>query len=177
MKKNLEGKELYEKVYDILVTKGGAPEDARESFVYNHSLTIPPAEWRFCGYLGFGGKYRFNGNLVTCYLEDVTPERSLLIEEINIELGELVGIKVGALYNGSRGTLVLCTGVSNDSFLTFRGKVITLGENPERRKYVVGEERKVGEERSDWRLEAFEMLTKKEVKKLQPILDLHELGF
>ena len=50
-----------------------------------------PYEWRFCGKLGFGGKFRVNNNrngcpYIDCYQEDETPERRALIEITNAEL-------------------------------------------------------------------------------------------
>jgi hypothetical protein len=53
-------------------------------------------EWRFCGALGFGGKFRNNGNRnntphVDCYPEDETPTRSKMIEAANARLAELFG--------------------------------------------------------------------------------------
>lgn len=56
----------------------------------------PCAEYRFVGALGFGGKFRNNGNwgntpYVDCYAEDVTPERSSMIERANKRLAELFG--------------------------------------------------------------------------------------
>lgn len=51
-------------------------------------------EYRFCGALGFGGKFRNNGNnnntpYVDCYQEDETPERRAMIERANRRLAEL----------------------------------------------------------------------------------------
>lgn len=51
-------------------------------------------EYRFCGALGFGGKFRNNGNnnntpYVDCYQEDETPERRAMIERANKRLTEL----------------------------------------------------------------------------------------
>jgi hypothetical protein len=48
-------------------------------------------EWRFCGALGFGGKFRNNGNNhdiphVDCYPEHDTPERRALIARANDRL-------------------------------------------------------------------------------------------
>ena len=45
-------------------------------------------EWRFQGALGFGGKFRNNGNhdntpYVDCYREDETPARLKMIEVAN----------------------------------------------------------------------------------------------
>ena len=79
-------KELAEKVYDILVNIGGANADDKSSFVLHHAYLERNAicqEWRFQGKLGYGGKYYSQINIVDCYLEDRTPKRIKLIEEIN----------------------------------------------------------------------------------------------
>ncbi len=51
-------------------------------------------EFRFCGELGFGGKFRNDGNQnntphVTCYAEDETPKRRGMIDSANRRLREL----------------------------------------------------------------------------------------
>jgi hypothetical protein len=51
-------------------------------------------EWRFMGALGFGGKFRNNGNndntpYVDCYSEDKTPDRLEMIKRANARLKEL----------------------------------------------------------------------------------------
>jgi len=75
------------KIYDILVTLGGAFEPERDSFIYHHSKNKDICtEWRFQGKLGFGGKYYSDLNVVDCYSEDETPTILKLIEKINIEL-------------------------------------------------------------------------------------------
>jgi len=77
-------------VYDLLVQIGGAYEPDRQSFVYAHVKDkYPCTEWRFSGYLGFGGKYRSGRNSVDCYREDETAKRLAIIEELNSELSEL----------------------------------------------------------------------------------------
>lgn len=79
------------KVYDILVKVGSASESERNSFIFNHSEEVryPTTEWRFCGSLGFGGKYRSRSNSVDCYREDQNPERLKVIDEINKQLRKL----------------------------------------------------------------------------------------
>lgn len=85
-------------VYDILVAETGARPGEREkwSFVryataiaeWNHIFV----EWRFCGSLGFGGKFRFDGfevPNVNCYREHETPERLAIIERANERLAAL----------------------------------------------------------------------------------------
>ena len=81
------------KLYDILVEECGALETERENFVY-HQTNDPEElvrEWRFCGNLGFGGKFwRNDGRLyVNCYNEDMTPERQKMIDRANQRLSEL----------------------------------------------------------------------------------------
>lgn len=79
--------EFSDKVYTILVEKGGAQENMREPFInYYVDETFDYHEWRFGGKLGFGGKYRKYRNAVDCYQEDETPEINKLIEEINKDL-------------------------------------------------------------------------------------------
>lgn len=69
--------------------------DGREGFVYNVAHPkYPSREYRFCGALGFGGKFRNNGNRnniphVDCYSEDETPARLAMIEKANKRLVEL----------------------------------------------------------------------------------------
>ena len=78
-------------VYDILVRLGGAAEHMRDAFVSAHIteekwMNECCQEWRFCGWLGFGGKYWSRRNVVDCYREDETPERLELIKKMNEEL-------------------------------------------------------------------------------------------
>lgn len=82
--------EFANKVYDILVTYGGAVERDRSSFIYHHCEDkYGCMEWRFCGKLGFGGKYRSQNNRVTMYSEDRNPEREKLKENIDLKLSLL----------------------------------------------------------------------------------------
>lgn len=76
------------------------PQDG-DSFVRRITTadkTIPNIcrEFRFIGALGFGGKFRNNGNCentphVDCYREDETPARCEMIEKANARLTELFG--------------------------------------------------------------------------------------
>lgn len=57
-------------------------------FVDDHKIC---REYRFCGALGFGGKFRNNGNRdntphVDCYPESETPQRIAMIEAANRRL-------------------------------------------------------------------------------------------
>lgn len=85
--------EIFEKVWDILVEHAGASRDPLDKvyFVQAHLSRPLCTEFRFCGTLGFGGKFRrYDGDLyVTCYPEDETPERRATIEKVNGLLREL----------------------------------------------------------------------------------------
>lgn len=78
-------------VYDVLVECAGAPESSwRDSFELEFTGERPTNEWRFCGDLGFGGKFRFPRMTVDCYPEDETPSRLEIIKRTNARLAELV---------------------------------------------------------------------------------------
>jgi hypothetical protein len=86
----------FDSIYSILVNIGGASESMRGSFVQNHEdERLPCTEWRFCGHLGFGGKYRSKTNNVDCYKEDETPKRLAIIHELNEVLAKLSNIVLG----------------------------------------------------------------------------------
>ena len=76
-------------IYDLLVAIGGAVESERDSFVYHHCKEDECTEWRFQGKLGYGGKYRSQTNSVDCYIEDYTPERKKIINELNEALSKI----------------------------------------------------------------------------------------
>lgn len=78
-------------IYDILYLICGAREEERNSFIENQTAIDFPNEWRFCGILGFGGKFwRNNGKIyVSCYQEDLSDERQEIITAANICLGNL----------------------------------------------------------------------------------------
>lgn len=86
---DMKSKEWFDKVYSILVQFAGAREEDRDGFIYDHTNDFECREWRFCGKLGFGGKYRSGRNKVDCYPEDLTPERSAIIQQTNEELANL----------------------------------------------------------------------------------------
>lgn len=83
-------RERAEAIYDVLQREAGAPAGGgvRENFVYIHT-TEECTEFRFCGLLGHGGKYRAPRNKVDCYQEDETPERLEIIERTNKALAAL----------------------------------------------------------------------------------------
>lgn len=79
---------------------GVRPADRYDRFVDSIIVTdATPAqgicmEYRFMGALGFGGKFRNNGNhdntpYVDCYREDETPDRTAMIERANARLAAL----------------------------------------------------------------------------------------
>ena len=81
----------FNKVYDLLVSIGGASESYRQNFIYHHARSSEPCdEYRFMGKLGYGGKYRRKTNKVDCYSEDETPKRRAIIEQLNAELAKLI---------------------------------------------------------------------------------------
>lgn len=83
------------KIYDVLTTYGGATDYMRDSFVYHFTNNIHDEqntcceEWRFCGKLGYGGKYLLETNTVTCYQEDETKQTLKIIDEINNRLKKI----------------------------------------------------------------------------------------
>jgi hypothetical protein len=89
--KHIAPTKFWNKVYDILVEECGAHEDERKDFVFHQQEKDFPMEWRFCGMLGFGGKFwRTSIQMyVTCYTEHMTPERELAIGKANERLEKL----------------------------------------------------------------------------------------
>lgn len=83
----LLSKEVANKIYDVLVSEGGAREDERPDFIYHHCIYEHGCtEWRFRGHLGFGGKYKSSWNGISYYSEDETPE----IIKIKIKIDNLL---------------------------------------------------------------------------------------
>lgn len=80
------------KIWKILVGEAGADKRTREedSFVY-HATREHNLEWRFCGVLGFGGKFKNNtwGWYIDCYVEDNRDDRIEIIEKVNKILREM----------------------------------------------------------------------------------------
>lgn len=64
----------------------------RKDFVFHHCRPDFPKEYRFCGRLGFGGKFwRTNGKFyVNCYTEDETPLRLQIMATANERLANLL---------------------------------------------------------------------------------------
>ena len=59
---------------------------------FEHHIRHGGQEFRFQGKLGFGGKVWHQGGrlFVTCYPEDITPERSLIMSRANDALEKLL---------------------------------------------------------------------------------------
>ena len=82
--------DTFNSIFDVLVKEAGAPEQLRDDFVYHHARCEDRCdEFRFVGSLGWGGKYRSGTNSVSCYSEDETPSRRLVIEKTNAALSEV----------------------------------------------------------------------------------------
>lgn len=78
---------MADQIYDLLVLHVGAPEGLRQQFVLSWDAMT---EFRFMGTLGFGGKFwkKRDGYYISCYPEDETPGRLVLIQEANRLLRE-----------------------------------------------------------------------------------------
>ena len=81
-------------VFDLLVRDAGAPEQGRSQFLqYTTDINHKGMrEFRFCGWLGFGGKLYLiapHAPHISCYPEDETDRRRKIIYETNLKLIEL----------------------------------------------------------------------------------------
>lgn len=84
MRENKIPIEKANKVYDLLVSIGGAPERYRNSFISHHCEDKDGCgEWRFGGKFGYGGKYLSYNNVVTYDCEDETPKLIELASKLN----------------------------------------------------------------------------------------------
>lgn len=85
--------------YDVLIQHAGARDtpDERYAFVYHVAISDHPTmEYRFGGNLGWGGKFRNNGNRgntphVDCYREHLTKKTEAVIIACNADLAALFG--------------------------------------------------------------------------------------
>lgn len=77
--------QFFERCYTILVEHAGALASGQANFVFHWTKDPSFREWRFCGSLGFGGKFYFDGVEVRigCYSEDRTPVRDALVAKTN----------------------------------------------------------------------------------------------
>jgi hypothetical protein len=79
-------------VYDVLVAVCHAPDSVSDRLQFRHFWDGGENEYRFCGSLGFGGKFwraNYTPWHVSCYREDETLERLWLITRANKELAHL----------------------------------------------------------------------------------------
>lgn len=88
-------------IRQILVEEAGYSENSRHDYFVQAIRTDDRRdarkvcrEYRFMGALGFGGKFRNNGNQnntphVDCYPEHETPERLAMIERANARIARL----------------------------------------------------------------------------------------
>ncbi len=90
------------KVWDILIKEGSALEDDRDNFIQWFKDSLPfcrknsmcsAREFRFGGFLGFGGKIYFCNQMINCYVncykEDKDEKRINIIYNINKQLKEI----------------------------------------------------------------------------------------
>lgn len=84
--------DLARHIWAILVQECGASyhPNCVQSFIWTQEQG-DCQEYRFCGALGFGGKFwNYDGRFyVTCYREDKTPARLAMIEQANTRLAAL----------------------------------------------------------------------------------------
>lgn len=85
---------FYRAVWDVLVVEAGASKNPTDKELFVRAYTQvehPASEYRFCGSLGFGGKFWRNDGCfyVSCYPEDRTPSRMATLERVNAKLREL----------------------------------------------------------------------------------------
>ncbi|RYD66077.1 MAG: hypothetical protein EOP83_05935 [Verrucomicrobiaceae bacterium] len=84
-----------EDAYTVLVREAGAIDTPEERYAFAYYLAKREGdEYRFQGKLGFGGKFRNNGNhdctpYIDCYPEDMTEQRKIIINRVNAQLSEL----------------------------------------------------------------------------------------
>ncbi len=89
----MEPREIFEKAYSILVEHAGAPDNADQvaTFTGYYLDSRSNAEFRFCGLLGFGGKFWRNDQryYISCYPEDRNTNRDRIIGKVNLLLSAL----------------------------------------------------------------------------------------
>ena len=81
-------------IWNILVELGGAHAPSIDQFVHFMEEADQFREFRFCGKLGFGGKFWWNSGrmYVNCYREHETRSTKALIKRINAALAKLGGV-------------------------------------------------------------------------------------
>jgi|HubBroStandDraft_5_1064220.scaffolds.fasta_scaffold26428_6 hypothetical protein len=91
-------KDQAEGIYKILEECCGAANDELRAFVDYMCLKdrdLHGSEWRFCGWLGFGGKLYSNsqGVYVDCYAEEKSPLAVFAIKIANERITDLLGLR------------------------------------------------------------------------------------
>lgn len=78
-------------IYAVLMEECGAPRGRERERFRRYLTTANDPEWRFCGSLGFGGKFRVSSGKprVDYYPEDRTPARNAMVERANERIKEL----------------------------------------------------------------------------------------
>ena len=78
---------IYDEVLIPVCEASDCPAD-RDHFIIIQTDERECPEFRFCGSLGFGGKFWVNDGrfYVNCYREDETPKRRKVIEKANEKL-------------------------------------------------------------------------------------------
>lgn len=88
-------------IWELLVKEAGARYADWQSFMPYITDPKPHGyrEFRFQGKLGFGGKLNHKqGEIyISCYPEDVTPQRQEIIQKVNYRLGEMYPAGIGDL--------------------------------------------------------------------------------
>jgi hypothetical protein len=77
------------RIYDVLVEECAAREASRDYFAQWFDTGASGDEFRFCGSLGFGGKFWASRWDVNCYREDETPARLATMDRANVRLAEI----------------------------------------------------------------------------------------
>ena len=74
-------------IFDVLVAYAGAHPDLRNDFLFHWPDCV---EFRFQGYLGFGGKIYYQHRplkiWVSCYSEDLNDDTRAILDNVNERL-------------------------------------------------------------------------------------------
>jgi len=79
-------RESVEKIYNYFIEHCGASKAMKNAFIEEYAGDkAPSSEWRISGKLGYGCKFILTSRemLVTCYSEDDSSSRSLIMNEAN----------------------------------------------------------------------------------------------
>jgi hypothetical protein len=78
-------------IFDALVDTCGARESRREDFIHYLSQDQKNHEYRFQGFLGFGGKlyHQWDELWVGCYPEDMDKVKQSMIHEAHTRIEEI----------------------------------------------------------------------------------------